>query len=133
LPAAPPLDLGPGRFGLRPERDPLFGSLRLLPRGKDPPDDFPSLEPAVTSWFLGSQVGCCLAWDVDLDVMVDLLSGGEWEKGGSSVGHREDQSSRGRCDLCLQRRHFQKAAMILVRKKSIDFYFKSIIRLLCAV
>ena len=65
--------------------------------------------------------------------MVDLLSGGEWEKGGSSVGHREDQSSRGRCDLCLNRRHFQKAAMILVRKNSIDFYFKSIIRLLCEV
>jgi len=59
--------------------------------------------------------------------MLDLLSGGEWEKGGSSVGHREDQSSRGRCDLCLQRRHFQKAAMILVRKNTIDFYFKSIL------
>ena len=65
--------------------------------------------------------------------MLDLLSGGEWEKGGSSVGHREDQSSRGRCDLCLQRRHFQKAAMILVRKNTIDFYFKSITRLLWGV
>ena len=49
LPAAPPLDFGPGRFGLSPERDPLFGSLRLEPRGKAPPDDFPSLEPAVAS------------------------------------------------------------------------------------
>jgi hypothetical protein len=46
------------------------------------------------------------------------------------VGHREDQSSRRRCDLYVEWRHFQKAAMILVEKNPIDFYFKSIIRLL---
>jgi hypothetical protein len=46
------------------------------------------------------------------------------------VGHREDQSSRRRCDLDVEWRHFQKAAMILVEKNPIDFYFKSIIRLL---
>jgi len=45
-------------------------------------------------------------------------------------GHRRDQSSVGRCDLNLKRRHFQKAAMILVRRNTIDFYFKSIIGLL---
>jgi len=56
--------------------------------------------------------------------------GGEWEKRGSRVGRREDQSSRWRCDLYVERRHFQKAAMILVEINPIDFYFKSIIRLL---
>jgi len=56
--------------------------------------------------------------------------GGEWEKGRSRVGGRQDQSSRGRCDLYLEWRHFQKEAMILVERNPIDFYFKSIIRLL---
>lgn len=46
------------------------------------------------------------------------------------MDHREDQSSRRRCDLDLEWRHFQKAAMILVEINPIDFYFKSIIGLL---
>ena len=46
------------------------------------------------------------------------------------MGHREDQSSRRRCDLDLNWRHFQKAAMILVEINPIDLYFKSIIDLL---
>ena len=48
----PFLFLGPGLDGLRPDKDPCAGSRRLEPRVKEedpPPDDFPGLEPTLTS------------------------------------------------------------------------------------
>jgi len=60
-------------------------------------------------------------------------SGGGGVKGGSRMGRKEDQSSCRRSDLYLEWRHFQKAAMFLVRRNQIDFYFKSINCLLVKV